>query len=102
MNEWIFLGLMLVSGVLGMVAHFWKKLAREQTMDSLGQYIKGNPGFTIRAAVATIGAVAGIWEVTDFAMIGNNITAILTLLTTAFTTGWTFDSMLNKPVTNGS
>lgn len=101
MNEWTLLFLMEGAGVIGMLAHFWKKLLREQTFDSLKQYIVGNPGFTIRAFAATIGAVAGLWEATDPANL-TSITVIITVVSGAFTTGWTFDSMLNKSTSNGT
>ena len=101
MNEWILLALMQLAGLVGMLAHFWKKLVRNQTADGLKDYILGNPGYTIRAMAATAGAVAGLWEVTDpTALVG--VTALITVISGAFTTGWTFDSMLNKPVTNGT
>lgn len=95
MNTWNLLILMQLAGLAGMLSHFWKKLAQNQTADGLKAYVMGHPAYTLRALAVTAAAVSGLWEVTDVTAL-TGVTAYITVVTGAYTAGWTFDSLLNK------
>ncbi len=79
-------------GLAGMLFHFWKKKIRNQTLDSLKNYVVGHPVYTVMATAATVAAciaaapdqMADLYNASTVGML--------------FSFGFGCDSLINKAV----
>lgn len=85
----------LLAGLVGMLAHFWKKKLRKQTVAGLKNYIKTHPTYTIAALAATL---VGAGALAPAAVDWGNIAGAIQAYTPAFLVGYTVDSAINKAV----
>ena len=93
------IGLAILVGVGGMLAHFWKRKLKRQTIDGLKQYVLGHPAYTVAALVVTF---AGSWaygQALPPIDLGN-LTGLLAQYTPIFTAGYMVDSAINKAVSD--
>ncbi len=85
----------ILVGVFGMLAHFWKKKIKSQTVSGLKNYIVSHPGYTVAALGVT---VAGALVMAPASIDFSNVTALIAQLTPIFTTGYMVDSAINKAI----
>jgi hypothetical protein len=83
-------------GIAGMLFHFYKRKAKNQTLDGLKTYIVGHPVYTVMALAATVGGSLVLAPTLDFA----NLPGMLPVATAIFGVGYMCDSAINKAVSD--
>ena len=79
----------------GMLAHFYKRKAKSQTLTGLKNYIVGHPAYTVMALAATIG---GSLVMAPEVLVLTDYTALLGTFTPIFMAGYMCDSVINKTI----
>lgn len=79
----------LLAGLLGVLGHWMVRWSQKRTNNSFFEYLYINKGHTISSCFSIVGTVAFIYQ-------GYSGEDLFTALLTAYTSGYTLDSMINK------
>jgi hypothetical protein len=79
---------LLLSGLLGIVAHWYVNFKKRRTTSTFKEYLLENGGDTIQSVSANLASVVGLYQATPTLSVMSCITAYLA--------GYALDNALNK------
>jgi hypothetical protein len=79
----------LIAGLFGVVGHWMTRWSQRRTSSTFMEYLVEHKAHTVSSVFTIVGSVGLIYQ-------GMGDSALFSALLTAYTSGYTLDSMLNK------